>query len=35
LGDSSSEVNKKYFRKNRSTPHWVRRIAGEYFEVEV
>jgi hypothetical protein len=26
----------KYFRKrNKSTPHWVRRVAGEYLEVEV
>jgi hypothetical protein len=33
--DSRSEVNRNTLEKSRSTPHWVRRVAGEYLEVEV
>jgi hypothetical protein len=37
LRDSRSEVNRNTLEKNknRSTPHWVRRVAGEDLEVEV
>jgi hypothetical protein len=30
---SSSEVNRNTLEKNRSTPHWVRQVAGEYLKL--
>jgi hypothetical protein len=36
LRDSRSDVNINTLgKKNRSTPHWVRRVAGEYLDIEV